>query len=328
MTIRRQYSLPNCSLTLEGWTGETNPNDGGNGRPLMSILVNAECRFTDPKHQSSVLQGDKNFLESLVRVVNNYAQSVLSGIIAQPTQDWVGESFSIKPLPEQNRHQLQFIRTEEGKTEEIIKIDLTTVELFDLVEAIDQLLSDGTTLPELTLSLQPRSRKIRGQNEPLAKKAKPAMVGVASLAVASIALLFAPIPEIREPETQNSQQEETSTNNTAVPSGITGILADTPRITNSQQLASLADILEANIDENWQQRGLVEQSLTYRVWVNPSGDIIGYEQLSGSDRNLSETPVLPNLLSLSSPGESPQPQAVAELEVTFNPNGVVNVETQ
>jgi hypothetical protein len=328
MIIRRQYTLPNCSLTLSGWRGETNPDDGGNGRPLLSIVVNAECRFTDLKHQSSVLQGDKDFLESLVRVVNNYAQSVLSGIIPQPTQDWVGESVRIKPLPEKNQHQLQFTRTEEGETEEIVKIDLTTVELFDLVEAIDQLLNDGATLPELTLSIQPRSRKIRGQNEPLAKKAKPAMAGVASLAVASIAFFFVPIPEIREPEPiPRSRREETQANpNNTFPSGVVATLADTPRITDNNELNGLAQTVRTTLDQNWEQRGFVEETLRYRVWVNPNGEIIGYEELSESDRSLTEAPVLPNVLSLSLTGEISQPPRVAELEVTFNPNGVVEVE--
>lgn len=331
MTIRRQYSLPNCSLILDGWTGEMNINEGGNGRPLMSILVNAECRFTASEHQSSVLQGDRDFLESLVRVVNNYAQSVLSGMRVKPTQDWVGETVGLKPLPEKNRHQLQLTRTEGGKAEEIIKVDLTTVELFDLVEAIDQLLNDASTLPELTLSIQPHSREIRRRNEPFAKKAQPAMTGVASLALAAIALLFVPVPEIREPEPSESspsRREETLPNQTnqIVPSGIKTSLADIPRIRESSQLTALADTLRTTIDQNWEQRGFVEQSLRYRIWVTPTAEILGYEVLAGGNRNITETPVLPNLLSLPVTGESPQPAAIAELEVIFNPNGVVQVK--
>lgn len=330
MTTRRQYSLPNCTLTVDGWTGDMNLNQGGNGRPQMSIVVNAECRFTAPDHQQSVLQGDREFLESLVRVVSNYAQSVLSGLSPQPTQDWVGESIDLKPLPEKNRHQLQFTRTEDGKPDEIIKVDLTTVELFDLVEAIDQLLNDVSTLPELTLSLQPHSRQFRSRNEPLMKRATPALTGVASLAVAAIALLFVPIPEVREPEPiPESGREETRTNfNNTIPSGLKETLADTPRITESQQLTDLSQTIRTTLDQNWEQRGLVEETLTYRIWVTPTAEIIGYEERSQTDRSLSEAPVLPNVLSLSLTGDIPQPDAVAELEVTFNPNGVVQVEAE
>lgn len=326
MTIRRQYSLPNCSLILEGWAGETNFNEGGNGRPLMSIIINAECRFTAQEHQSSVLKGDRDFLDSLIRVVNNYAQSVLSGLTPQATQDWVGEAVNIKPLPEKNRHQLKVTRTEEGRPEEIIKLDLTTVELFDLVEAIDQLLNDGSTLPDLTFSVQPNSRKIRAQNEPFVKKARPALTGVASLAFAAATLLLVPVPEMREPEPTSNEETVTNENNTGVPSGIKETLANVPRITTPEELTSLSEQVKTTLDENWEDRGLVEEALTYQVWVTPDGDIIGYQLLSGRSRNLTETPALPKVLSL--PEEIIQPVRVAELQVTFNPNGVITVEAE
>ncbi len=331
MTIRRQYSLPNCSLILDGWAGETNPNDGGNGRPLMSILVNAECRFLAEEHHQSALKGDRNFLESLVRVVNNYAQSVLSGLNAAPPQDWVGEPVQIKPLPEHNRHQLQLIETEDGKPEEVVKVDLTTVELFDLVEAIDQLLADGSTLPELTLSLHPHSRKIRNRNEPFVKKARPAIAGVASLAVAAIALYLVPIPEMREPEpTRNgSRREQTLPSETGsiVPPGIKATVENTPKITDSEQLVTLGSELQTKLTENLQQE-IPQTGLEYRVWVTGNGDVIGYEQLAGPGLNITETPALPDLLTLPMDLNNRQISEVAELEVRFSPDGVVQVEPE
>jgi hypothetical protein len=299
----------------------------------MSIVVNAECRFTSGNHESSVLQGDRDFLDSLVRVINNYAQSVLSGISPHPNQDWVGESVQIEPLPNSNQHRLQFTHTKDGKPDEIVKVDLSTVELFDLVEAIDQLLNDGSTLPELSLSLQPHSRNIRRREEPFRKKARPALTGVASLAVAAIALSFVPVPQVREPEptrSGESRREETMPNNgsNVIPSGMKETLADVPRIRDSQQLNNLAQQVRTTVDQNWEQRGLVEQSLSYRVWVTPNGEMIGYEVLSGGGRNISETPVLPNVLSPVPQGETSQLEAVAELEVIFNPNGVVNVTAE
>lgn len=331
MTIRRQYSLPNCSLILDGWAGETNPNDGGNGRPLMSILVNAECRFLAEEHNQSALNGDRNFLESLVRVVNNYAQSVLSGLNAAPPQDWVGEPVQIKPLPEHNRHQLQLIETEDGKPEEVVKVDLTTVELFDLVEAIDQLLTDGSTLPELTLSLDPHSRAYRTRNEPFVKKARPAITGVASLAVAAIALYLVPIPEMREPEpTRNgSRRERTLPSETGsiVPPGIKVTVENTPKITDSEQLVTLGSELQTKLTENLQQE-IPQAGLEYRVWVTGNGDVIGYEQLAGPGLNITETPALPDLLTLPMDLNNRQISEVAELEVRFSPDGVVQVEPE
>lgn len=332
MTIRRQYSLPNCSLILDGWAGESNFNDGGNGRPLMSILVNAECRFLAQDHDSSVLKGDRDFLESLVRVVNNYTQSILSGLNPDPPQDWVGESVQIKPLPENNRHQLQLIQTEDGKPEEVIKVDLTTVELFDLVEAIDQLLTDGSTLPELALTLHPHSRKIRTRNEPFVKKAQPAITGVASLAVAAVALFFVPIPEMREPEPREntgSRREETLPSETGsiVPPGIKATVENTPKITDPDELASLGSELETSLTENLQQE-IPQAGLEYRVWVTGNGDVIGYEQLAGPGLNITETPALPDLLTLPTDGANRQIRRVAALEVRFNPDGVVQVEPE
>jgi len=64
------------------------------------------------------------------------------------------------------------------------------------------------------------------------------------------------------------------------------------------------------------------------VWVTPTGDVLGYEQLAGPNLNITETPVLPNLLSLPVEGNTPQASAVGELEVTFNANGVVAVEPE
>lgn len=332
MTIRRQYSLPNCSLILDGWTEQMSLNEGGNGRPQMSIIVNAECRFPGGNHQSSVLQGDREFLDSLVRVVNNYAQSVLSGISPHPTQDWVGEVVQIEPLPNSNQHRLQLTRTEDGKPEEIIKVDLTTVELFDLVEAIDQLLNDGSTLPELSLSLQPHSRKIRRREEPFSQKARPALTGVASLAVAAIALAFLPVPQVREPEPTRSGEsrgEETlpNTGSNGIPSGIKETLANVPRISDSQQLNQLATQVRTQLDQNWEQPGLVEQSLSYRVWVTPTAEVLGYQALSEGNGDVGQPPVLPNLVSPLQEDPS-QLEAVAELTVTFNANGIVEVTAE
>ncbi len=72
MTIQRKYSLPNCTLLLEGLTEGTN-NAHTDVRPLLSmLLVNAECDF--PNSNYPILTGGRDFLESLVRAVSGYAQ--------------------------------------------------------------------------------------------------------------------------------------------------------------------------------------------------------------------------------------------------------------
>ncbi len=204
MTIRREYRLPNCSLILEGWSDEPS-YASANDRPTLSVLVNVECHFSS-QNESSVLKGDRDFLESLVRVVNSYAQWILSELELDQPQDWVEESVRIEPIPETNRHRLQYIYQDKSHLQQTQQVDLTTVELFDLVEAIDQLLNDGSTLPELSLSLKPHSRKVRRRTESVTQQAAPALAGVASLAVAAIGFSLIEPPAI-EPEPESREEE-------------------------------------------------------------------------------------------------------------------------
>lgn len=336
MTIRRQYSLPNCSLILDGWAQDMSGNEGDNGRPLMSIVMNAECRFT-AKTEQNLLKGDREFLESLVRVVSHYAQYILSGIDAKDQQDWVSEKVKLEPIPETNRHRLQYTHQEEGKAETTETVDLTTVELFDLIEAIDQLLNDGTTLPELTLSINPNSRRIRSREEPLSKRAIPALTGVASVTVAAIALFFVPIPEMREAERTESRdprEEETlpdgeGEDGEIIPSGIEETLEVVPAMENPEAINALAEDLQTRIEETWEEQGLVQEPLSYRVWVTSSGDVIAYQGISDPNRNITEVPALPNLLSARPEETTPEGiEAITELEVIFDPSGTVEVMTE
>ena len=72
MNIRRQYSLPNCTLVLEGLSDMNNPLDNN-----LSMVVNVECYFVTINQK---LEGGRAFLESLVKAVSAYAQECLSGV--------------------------------------------------------------------------------------------------------------------------------------------------------------------------------------------------------------------------------------------------------
>jgi len=201
MTITRQYNLPNCTLVLEGLS------DGSAAsqldmRPVLSILMSAECYVTGIREP---LSGGREFFESLVRAVSSYAQEFMSGV---HYPDRYGPNVGMVQLHriDGNSHRLTVLPAEAGsatqidqKTELSAEVDLTTVQLFDLVEAIDQFFADTQTLPELSLQLTPISKRYIKSAEPLAKRSLPAVVGVSSLALAAMAFFLVPIPEIQRP---------------------------------------------------------------------------------------------------------------------------------
>ena len=201
MTIRRQYSLPNCTLVLEGLS-DGSATSQLDKRPVLSILMSAECYVTGI---GEPLSGGREFFESLVRVVSSYAQEFMSGV---HYPDRYGPNLGMVQLHriDGNLHRLTVLPTSTGspsqsdqKTELSAKVDLTTVQLFDLVEAIDQFFADTQTLPELSLQLTPISKRYVKSAEPLAKRSLPAVVGVSSLALAAMAFFLVPVPEVQRP---------------------------------------------------------------------------------------------------------------------------------
>ncbi|GAB4225073.1 MAG: DUF4335 domain-containing protein [Stanieria sp.] len=199
MTIKRQYILPNCTLTLEGFGDNTQAEaEESSESNSISILVNAECHFVGSDRS---LSGGGVFFENLVRAVSTYAQEFLSGL-SHPHQSQTDYPIvKIESLSEQRLHRLS-VDSEAETGKENVAIDLTTVQLFDLVEAIDQVLSDRNTLPDLSFHIQPISRRYRKPEEPLVERVTPIAVGVGSLAIAAAAFWMIPPPEIREPKPQ------------------------------------------------------------------------------------------------------------------------------
>jgi hypothetical protein len=226
MTIRRQYSLPNCTLILEGLSD--NPTTGGaqlDARPLMTILVSAECYFSG---REQPLRGGRDFFESLVRSVSRYAQEFLSQIHHPKLPGDKPEIVQLQKIPGKSLHRLTLPVTAEavpvaagiGMTSTPytgipqgavpMQLDLTTVQLFDLVEAIDQFLADRRTLPDLKISLEPISRRYRKADEPIAKRAAPAAIGVTGLALSAAAFMLLPIPRESKPSTPQPNAKKTT----------------------------------------------------------------------------------------------------------------------
>ncbi|NEP01827.1 MAG: DUF4335 domain-containing protein [Symploca sp. SIO2E9] len=219
MTIRRQYSLPNCTLILEGLSDSVAAvGTTVDARPLMTILVNAECHFVG---EAQPLSGGREFLESLLRAVSAYAQEFLSEIPHPISHGDQPALVKLQKVEGTNLHRLRLLNISEqesgtgkalpgtvviapGKT---VQIDLTPVQLFDLVEAIDQFLADSRTLPDLGISLQPVSRRYRQADQPIVERAAPAALGMTGLAVAASALFLLPTPEVREPEVPETEPD-------------------------------------------------------------------------------------------------------------------------
>ncbi|MDQ2099358.1 MAG: DUF4335 domain-containing protein [Tychonema bourrellyi B0820] len=214
MTIRRQYSLPNCTLVLEGLS------DGSVAsqldiRPVLSILMSAECYVSG---LAEPLTGGRDFFESLVRVVSSYAQEFMSGVHYPDRHDPDSALVQLHRI-DGNWHRLTVITVASGSgsqidetTQQSAAIDLTTVQLFDLVEAIDQFFADSQTLPELSLQLTPVSKRYIKSAEPVVQRVLPAAVGVSSLAIAAIAFFLMAVPEVQRPRDPVRQSNSTGQN--------------------------------------------------------------------------------------------------------------------
>jgi hypothetical protein len=203
MSSKRQYSLPSCNLILEGMEdANTESADILSGQPPISILINAECHLLKSNQK---LSGGSVFLTNLARAISNYAQGFLSGLFASDKSNSSSAEYpqvSISPVSESHLHRLT-LQPQPDSGEAKTEIDITTVELFDLVDAIDQLYADRSVLPDMTLELHPVSRRYRQPEQPLVERATPAVVGMTSLALAAVALFLIPPPVMREPKPES-----------------------------------------------------------------------------------------------------------------------------
>ena len=191
MTIEREYKLPNCTLILKG----TNGTSSSEGEPSISNLVSAGCQFLNSERS---LSGGQDFFESLVKAVNACAQEFLSGIHHPNPSKESDSKVELEKVDNKNSYRLTWQPA--GGNREKVEIELTTLQLFDLVEAVDQFFADNATLPDMSLELQPVSRRYRKPDEPLAKRTAPAGLGMGSLALVATMLFFTPVPEIERPK--------------------------------------------------------------------------------------------------------------------------------
>lgn len=363
MNIQRKYSLPNCTLLLEGLSDATRGAQFQELRPELSILVNAECYISN---HNQPLVGGREFFESLVRAVSGYAQEFLSNVPNPQAHNQDSELVELQKI-DTNHHRL-IVHTENAPDEfnasashqqQPIQIDLNTVQLFDLVEAVDQFFADTQTLPELSLELQPVTKRYGGASQAIIKQAVPATIGVSSLAVAAIAFSVIPAPEMRPPETKPKEQTSstvtptptatttatpaaqanptaqaniaapTSTPTTAatqpVVKDVEALLNQPNEITDSSQIKPLTQQVWNQINQAWNNRTQVKQDLVYRIGVAADGAIVGYKAINQeSNKDIELTP-LPKLLynRANSPAIANEP--IAQFKVVFTSKGIPEV---
>jgi hypothetical protein len=187
--IQRSYSLPSCTLLIDGisTSGDT-----------LSILSGFSCRFS---HQPEAIEGGLDLLKALVKIVGAYAQALKSNI---PLTIPKGQ---VRLEPEgKNLHLLSITADEaNANTTQKIEIKLNTIQLFDLMESLDRLCCDATTLPDLRLVTQISDYRSQSQ---LNSQAVPAISGIISLAIAATVLYLIPTPK---PETKPAQPVPTQT---------------------------------------------------------------------------------------------------------------------
>jgi hypothetical protein len=365
MNIQRKYSLPNCTLLLEGLSDASRATNYQEMRPELSILVNAECYING---YNQPLVGGREFFESLVRAVSGYAQEFLSNVSNPQAHNQESELVEVQKIST-NQHRLivHSEATSEGfesnpnYNKPPTQIDLNTVQLFDLVEAVDQFFADTQTLPELSLELQPVARRYGSGNQALLKQAVPAGIGISSVAVAAIAFSLIPAPEMRPPEAKPEEQTSTTapSSNAAAPTPISSEVANpaptptpinvaspTPapttapaptvtdleallntvtEITDPSQLRALNRQVYNQINPTWTERSDVTQDLVYRLGVAADGAIVGYKAVNqGANEDIELTP-LPNLLYNPANRSPISNEPIAQFKVVFTNKGVLEV---
>ncbi|MBW4537571.1 MAG: DUF4335 domain-containing protein [Myxacorys chilensis ATA2-1-KO14] len=356
MTIQRQYSLPNCTLVLEGLSDQNGATDV-EMRPVMSLLINAECHLG----QEKPLLGGREFFESLVTAVSLYAQEFLSGIHLPRHTYSDRPSFVKLERLDRNHHRLSVDPDENNTITAHQVVDLTTVQLFDLVEAIDQFVADTQTLPFWSLNLAPVPKRYAKSREPIAKQVVPATVGLSGLALATLALVSLPTFKVKTPEclTPGASDCPGTVSNTPSPSispivspsaspsasqsagaspealastspspdltQLEQTLNSSAAITDPQELNALSKRLYDQINGQWTTTPKFTENLEYRLGVARNGDIVGYKaENQAALNNVGQTPLL-NLLYIPANGSAPVQEAIAQYKVVFTPQGKLEI---
>ncbi|PHV63322.1 DUF4335 domain-containing protein [Cyanobacterium aponinum] len=203
-SIERQYMSPNCVLSLQGFSEES---DNQEAISVMSVLTLAKCQIIG---NSTTLQGGLTFLEHLLHAVSSYTHDLLSGLNHPVESKDKNDYIYLTNLEDKKRHLLIW-QKEKGQTDDQLELELTTVQLFDLLDALDQLYQDPLTLPQLKDEIKPLSRRHRQAEVSFVEQSTPATLGFVGFTLAAIALFFIPNPNnIKDPNQEPQPARETN----------------------------------------------------------------------------------------------------------------------
>jgi Domain of unknown function (DUF4335) len=216
MSINRQFSLPNCVFILEGLSNASEGTTAGS-RPELSVLTRFECYFAREKQ---ALVGGLDLLQGLIAATNDCVQAWISGV-PSAHRKLTDTALRVELIPANGGFDLtvpedllsQGLPDPSKDPEKSgIQLHLSAVQLFDLMEAIDQLAADQQTLPHLQNPIRSRSRQETRSTSLVLEQTAPIAIGTVSVAAAAAALFFMPIPkapEPKEPETSPSPAVQT-----------------------------------------------------------------------------------------------------------------------
>lgn len=351
MNIQRKYSLPNCTLLLEGLSDASKTAQFQEMRPELSVLVNAECTVSG---LTQSLAGGRDFFESLVRAVSAYAQEFLSNVSNPQAHNSESELVQLEKI-NANSHKLKVLSdvatgdlNNGSNGKQTVEVNLNSVQLFDLVEAVDQFFADTQTLPELTLELQPVASAHSALNGALLQQAVPATVGIGTLAAAAIAFNLMPAPEFREPvEAQEKTNSTTQTvepktegnkNQQATPTNTVAdnrpqqqirdldrLLNAAPEITNGSRLRKLNRQVYNQINQAWENRRGLQSDIVYRVGAAGDGAIIGYKAINQTANAAIDKTPLPKVLYSPASSGAIANEPIAQFRIVFRRTGVLEV---
>lgn len=263
MPIQRTYSLPSCTLVVEGIGSEE----------ALSIVTNFELKFNDPQAHIS---GGRSLLVAIFAAVQEYVKELqlqLHGHVSNKTpskanpnniidQEPSSRVYFTRVAPYQHVLHIHAIAAESSMTDPL-EVSLGTVQLFDLVEIFDQLGLDPKTLPDLVLPLQ------IGVLKPQTVSPLPILLGVSGLAIAAGALLVIMPPLLRRPEPVTVPPMTEQLPKVLPPKP--------PEILDPKLLQQAGEKLRQRVDQAWRTSISFKQDLTFVVTADQNGEILDYE---------------------------------------------------